>query len=264
MQRQLAALPLAPSWEILAPGSWPAGQCLTSLRLGDVSTHQGAQYCALAMMTTSLVDLQVASESPSMPAALLQVSNLHALTRLSLKTSADSNELDIGPHPAVAGAIGALSNLQRLRLDNWLFGSTTEGDERGEVPASWGHLTALTSFKAYGTRFNLRELRSLRSLQELDIANCCVARGSMSTLFPLTGLTRLRMPNVEDDYAHDEDGEEGAGAARDEEVPQQWKQGLKELFLDEASPGTLHVVSQLTGLEDLQLYFVHIKHELCR
>jgi hypothetical protein len=226
MQRQLAAL--CSCTQFLAPSSWPACNVLTCCRLSAefIDPHL---YMEAASHTTSLVSLDVCGEDVSSFTSL-HLGSLSNLTQLELSTQEVGEE---APCTSVLEAIGRLSKLQQLRLDDSLFGHT-EHDVGASIPASWS---------------------GLQSLQQLEM---WYGRVELPSLFHLTGLTSLEGTALSE-AEHLPPRRSGSTA-----VPRQWRDGLRHLSWGSCGRSSLPFLSQLTSLTSLDLKEVCVSPELCR
>jgi hypothetical protein len=229
MQRQLAAL--CNSTQFLEPTSWPASNVLTCCQLPNIAETQPL-YVEAAAQTTTLVSLDVCMDHVSSFTLLDTLSSLQHLTQLDLRTE-DTG--DAAPCSAVLEAIGQLSKLRHLRLDESLFGCDDESEDiSASIPRSWS---------------------ALQGLQHLEL---WYGRVSMPSLFHLTGLTSLEGTAV-----READDLPPTGSATTT-VPQQWRDGLQHLNWSSCSRSSLPFLSQLTSLTSLQVTGVYVDPELCR
>jgi hypothetical protein len=230
MQQQLAAM--RSSTQLLAPASWPACGVLTSCRLSVdcIPPEVHALYMGAAAHTTSLASLDVCAQHVGSFTTLDALGSLQHLTQLQLCTKGAPDD---DACEDVLAAIGQLTKLQRLKLDDSLFGTTGEGGG-ASIPGSWS---------------------ALQALQQLELWYGTV---DLPTLFHLTGLTSLEgtaVSEVEDAAPSD------SGST---EAPQQWRDGLRHLSWGSCGRSSLPFLRQLTSLTSLHLKEVCVSPELVR
>jgi hypothetical protein len=135
---------------------------------------------------------------------------------------------------SVLDAIGQLSKLEHLKLDDSLFGAAGH-DRDVALPRSWSGLSAL---------------------RQLELTLC---RVDMPSLFPLAHLTSLSV-----DHLPARGGEGPPQGVDEREVPQQWRDGLQRLTWADCGRDILPTLSQLTALVSLHLTDAGVTPELCR
>jgi hypothetical protein len=167
MQNQLSAL--CSSTTFMAPETWHAHSCLTSLTLQGPAFQGTEVLLEAATRTPSLAHLAVDLDRPSMCTVLEGLSRLQALTTLTLvarSVSAGPNIFD----EQVMAAIGQLRSLQQLGVDLELLDGM-DGDAGAAIPPSWSALCSLTTMDlaasgllAEPPRLALPQLRSLATV----------------------------------------------------------------------------------------------------
>jgi hypothetical protein len=253
MQRQLTMIAASP--HLLAPSSWPACACLTSLSIAAGGNNQQLR---AALQTTSLVSL--AAGVPDADAASLaeDVCNLQRLTHLTI----GGPGLSKTSTPPLLASIAALTNLQQLHF--WRTPLPVEEDDEApgplDVPATWSQLANLTHLTFTADFVDPAGLTALPALQvlllsgELSPSTC-----PLTSLAALTALTELRV-----DACLAEPEAEGGGVPAQAVVPAAWRERLQTLEWSCRDSFCIPVVAQLTGLVDLELHHVDVTPELCR
>jgi hypothetical protein len=257
---------------LLAPSSWPTCSHLTSLQLGDAldlcifpgDPERDVEHLRSALQATSLVALEVVAADNLMLGTLAGVSNLTRLTSLSI-TSLHTASLDGEAGAQAAASISRLSNLRQLTIRCTHQHHVPQVALGSVGPACWAHLTRLTSLSVTFCCVDLRQLAPLQQLQRLDVRGSPVCAGSLTSLFPLTRLTKLSSgvsPWIPPVYAL-----EPVGGDMPEEVvvPAAWREGLRVLRWGCGDVAlTPALLSQLTSLVKLRAYGLVVTPEGCR
>jgi hypothetical protein len=254
MQQQLAAM--CSSSDFLAPASWPASRCLTTLTIDTQRTpfDQGLASAIVpaALQTLSLVDLdlKIGVAYPADDFSSFQhLSTLTALTHLRLLARSRGPE----DQKLLLTAVARTASLRRLSVS--CGGSRSDAIAR--LPLS--QLARLTHLhlEGKGLRVDMHYLSGAPRLQHLSMTEC-TGVGCLTSLFPLTSLTSLEGPPMLDPSA--DDG--GVAAA---EAPAAWRQGLVSLRWPAAwYKDTPRVVPQLTALTQLNMTDVCVSPDFCR
>jgi hypothetical protein len=291
MQRQLAALCSSPHF--LAPESWPACACLTSVKSDGGSFEGEASYTHAATHTPSLATLEVDMSNARTGWLSDDLSSLQRLTSLKL-TNITEPFRGVLDEESVA-SIGHLRSLQRLDIDLNLLdegsgddeedqeGEGNEGSKGFAIPASWSALSSLTRVCLTPTTASAKDdhspcvaaaqLSRLSAVEDLQLytQNYCfgacgaVIVGEVSSLFALTRLTNLVGPAKFAARGGGDSEDEDAGSSSVLEVPQQWKDRLQSLsWKENPSRSSIAMLSQLTSLTYLELSSILISRQLCR
>ena len=253
MQQQLAAL--CSSATFLAPSSWSACQCVTSVKIWELKGDAAAAYLSAATHTGSLTSLHASLDYGSSLAALSNLSSLRHLTSLQLGIE------DYTGTPAdwVAGAIAQLSNLQRLTVNMHTFSDSNDA-AGASVPVSWTALTSLTTVALHGPFMASQPLSRLVAVQHLSLHGLVCGGGSLASLFALTALDQLEVRNVHDNVVDEEDGSD-----QRLEVPRQYTGRLQCLrWMEYSESSTVVMLPLLTRLTSLTLICPRVTPQLCR
>jgi hypothetical protein len=253
MQRQLAMMPASTGF--LAPPSWPACSCLTSLQGTFTSTEQDSlRQLAAALQTTSLVSLHVTAADTDTCSSLPSVAHLCRLTSLEIHIK----QRTATGHPPLLAAIACLTNLRSL-----VYKTGYQWDDpHTDVPPSWSQLKHLTRLHFDACSVDLRQVSVLPALQELQLGVYTTPVGTLASLFPLTGLTALHCGQYQ--VADAEEELLGGNGAQRVAVPAAWRTGLRSLEWSCSDGACIPVVAQLTSLVSATLFDVKLTPAVCR
>jgi hypothetical protein len=264
MQQQIEAI--CSSSSFLAPSSWPASQCLTTLVLDNTQLPrvpsgcdiQPSEVLSAAVHSVSLVDLDLVFDdilAPEDYGSLQQLPNLTRLSRLSVSFVDEGSAPGQAQHVLTVAA--HVSSLQQLRVD---ADFTSEATVCHLPP---GHQQPhLTRLELHGLQMNLANLSEVPAVVNLSMEGCSVGVGSLTSLFALTCLTSVDCQEVMQPPA----GGAGAEAPYAPRVPAAWREGLLSLgWTGSASDATWpRVVPQLTSLTRLCMKDASVSPAFCR